>query len=416
MEIEDDDKGHGGFAAVSQSAFLPSDRIASSSMTTISQSQSHPVAAPSIRRSSLFNLPSSANIEEKKLDPKTSTSTDKEIGTATYITPDSIPVEEDEDVELSAIPVVLVPVVEQEPTLPRSLRHPLPLLTNVLQRLVPEEHLLPTLGLLTFFSALGVLIRVTLVAALTYSSAAVFPLIWAQVLGCLIMGMALQRRKEIMDFYSPLYTGITTGLCGSITTFSSFIILAFKNLGGSSSLNKSDYHTTKFTVVTSLQVIFITFMMGTASVNFGQTLSKCFPSITEDSNRETTQPQQHQLPQTTSQSSSLQTSSTTPLKRDTPNRRQNQLQQTTSLTLTHIKLKPPIALILGLLGLSPSSIVVGVIVAVSDGFCGCLTTLSTMAVELNNLPTGYAFLYGFISVVVSQILVASLVFPFAVPS
>ncbi|KAF9513233.1 hypothetical protein BS47DRAFT_1459020 [Hydnum rufescens UP504] len=67
---------------------------------------------------------------------------------------------------------------------------------------------------------------------MTFQGASVFPLAWVQALGCLVMGLAFGLREPITKFYPPLYTAITTGFCGSLTTFSSWnlsVFLAFSN-------------------------------------------------------------------------------------------------------------------------------------------------------------------------------------------
>ncbi|RCH77801.1 hypothetical protein CU098_005127, partial [Rhizopus stolonifer] len=43
-----------------------------------------------------------------------------------------------------------------------------------------------------------------------------------------------------------------------------------------------------------------------------------------------------------------------------------------------------------------------VIQALADGFCGCLTTISTFMVELNTLGIWDGYVYGISSVVVAQ--------------
>lgn len=85
-----------------------------------------------------------------------------------------------------------------------------------------------TLALLGTFSFLGLLARLGLIAINTYDGQVVFPILWAQVAGTALMG-ALASRKEIVDALPlPLYVGLTTGLCGSITSFSSWMLGVFQ--------------------------------------------------------------------------------------------------------------------------------------------------------------------------------------------
>ncbi|KAJ9108909.1 hypothetical protein QFC21_000230 [Naganishia friedmannii] len=99
----------------------------------------------------------------------------------------------------------------------------------------------------------GVLIRLGMDALGDYDGRSVYPLIWAQGIGCAIMGTALELKGDLMQIYPPLFAAITTGktdvtrgsghqlipwssagLAGSITTFSSWMLDgfgAFANLG-----------------------------------------------------------------------------------------------------------------------------------------------------------------------------------------
>ena len=78
---------------------------------------------------------------------------------------------------------------------------------------------------ITFLSIWGSLARMGLTALTTYPGEPVFPLIWSQWVGCAVMGFLLQDKtlfpKE--DRYVALYIGLTTGFCGSVTSFSAFM-------------------------------------------------------------------------------------------------------------------------------------------------------------------------------------------------
>ena len=50
-----------------------------------------------------------------------------------------------------------------------------------------------------------------------------------------------------------------------------------------------------------------------------------------------------------------------------------------------------------------------VIVGIEDGFCGCLSTLSTFVVELDALAVGYAYIYTLLSVGVGLIVLVIIV-------
>lgn len=57
------------------------------------------------------------------------------------------------------------------------------------------------------------------------------------------------------------------------------------------------------------------------------------------------------------------------------------------------------------LSLSLSAILSGI----GDGFCGCLSTLSTFVVELDTLAVRYAYVYAFISVGVGLVVLVIIV-------
>lgn len=75
----------------------------------------------------------------------------------------------------------------------------------------PFTHL-PTFSLLVLFSILGCLARIGLTALFTYQGQAVFPLIWSQGLGCLLMGFCVGWRKDLERWGGrELYFGLGTG-------------------------------------------------------------------------------------------------------------------------------------------------------------------------------------------------------------
>ncbi len=118
-------------------------------------------------------------------------------------------------------------------------------------RVVKEIKLLLTLN---FFGIVGLLARKGLTVLTTYDGAYLKGVIWANFTGSFIMGLLIQNTslfkellqdtkpiestvpkksslflKQIFNTNSdiPIYVGLTTGLCGSITTFSSMMTEAF---------------------------------------------------------------------------------------------------------------------------------------------------------------------------------------------
>jgi len=78
-------------------------------------------------------------------------------------------------------------------------------------------------------SIFGVLARLGIQAVTSYDGRAVFSLAWVQAAGCLIMGIGLGMKEPFGQFYGPLYTAMTTGFCGSLTTFSGWQLDVFQS-------------------------------------------------------------------------------------------------------------------------------------------------------------------------------------------
>ena len=85
---------------------------------------------------------------------------------------------------------------------------------------------------LIIFSILGTLVRLGLVGLTSYRSSPLTGVIWANFAGCAMMGILVSDARVFGPgkVSLPLYTGLTTGLCGSITSFSSFSLDAFKQM------------------------------------------------------------------------------------------------------------------------------------------------------------------------------------------
>ncbi|KAG2730700.1 hypothetical protein G9P44_006277 [Scheffersomyces stipitis] len=85
----------------------------------------------------------------------------------------------------------------------------------------------------------GVLARKGLMQLTTYNGSYLSGVIWANFTACIAMGMAVDSSKVwdiLLDKHSseyptkasiPLYTGITTGFCGTLSSFSSVMLEAF---------------------------------------------------------------------------------------------------------------------------------------------------------------------------------------------
>ena len=85
---------------------------------------------------------------------------------------------------------------------------------------------------ITIFSILGTLTRLGIQSLNTYSGQLIPHLVWAQFIGCAVMGFLASDTtlfpKE--NRYDALYLGLTVGYCGSTTSFSAWILAAYEDL------------------------------------------------------------------------------------------------------------------------------------------------------------------------------------------
>ena len=136
---------------------------------------------------------------------------------------------------------------------------------------------------ITFLSIWGALARIGLSALSSYPGEPVFALIWAQFVGCAVVGFLLQDKtlfpKE--DRYIALYIGLTTGFCGSLTSFSSFMWNCFQALA-----NLDPYYprSNGHNVLALIAQVIITLCVSIAALRFGAHIAQVFrhllPSIT----------------------------------------------------------------------------------------------------------------------------------------
>ncbi|KAI9204393.1 CrcB-like protein-domain-containing protein [Polychytrium aggregatum] len=114
-----------------------------------------------------------------------------------------------------------------------------------------------------FFSILGTCIRLGLLAVFAYSDSPVASIVYPQIVGCAIIGFVNVYKSEITVGYYPLYIGLTTGLCGSITTFSSWSLATFKSF-------MSPSPGIGYQIASFLALIVSTIAMSLISADFGR--------------------------------------------------------------------------------------------------------------------------------------------------
>ncbi|KAF9485297.1 hypothetical protein BDN70DRAFT_871320 [Pholiota conissans] len=127
----------------------------------------------------------------------------------------------------------------------------------------------PVLALLAPASILGLLVRLGLVALMSYDGHSVFPLAYAQAVGCLVMGIGVRLKEPIGRTYGPLYTAITTGFCGSLTTFSSWQLDVFNAWINAGQFNRGGFRD----FLDGVGISTITFSLSLASLAFGYNIA-----------------------------------------------------------------------------------------------------------------------------------------------
>ncbi|ORX62301.1 hypothetical protein DM01DRAFT_1403974 [Hesseltinella vesiculosa] len=346
------------------------------------------------------------------------------------------------------------------------------------------------------FSIAGVLIRIALQRLETYSGAPVFSLIYAQWVGCFIMGIVTVYKNHLFFVYHSLQVGVATGLCGSITTFSSWqwgIFAAFANVS-------ADDHSVGKNILAAISQFLVTLAMSIHGFRTGRHAGFVLESMQKKYRHWARSKRDQQWQQQTKVCSNGDTVDETvamptalplgtPIANDTKanqhQRRRSSVARIPKLvslgfSCNHLTVQDWLVIVFGMLSwvavilvaaLSPNqqelslacvfapvgallrwrlsfyngatkftplgtfianifgTLVLAVLYllrysvpvspisclvlnALSDGFCGCLTTISTFVVELTILRHRQAYAYGIVSVVSGQCLMFLIVGPY----
>ncbi|WVQ75880.1 hypothetical protein IAR50_005514 [Cryptococcus sp. DSM 104548] len=130
-------------------------------------------------------------------------------------------------------------------------------------------------GGLVLASMLGCLVRLGLSALGSYDGAIIYSLAWSQGVGSAVMGLSLGLKNDIISLYPPLYTFLTTGIAGSITTFSSWMLEGYLAFSNFEKYDRKGLHDTVDGVAYSLS----TFAIAIASLQFGEHLGRALPPL-----------------------------------------------------------------------------------------------------------------------------------------
>ncbi|KAF8913957.1 CrcB-like protein-domain-containing protein [Gymnopilus junonius] len=270
-------------------------------------------------------------------------------------------------------------------------------------------------------SVFGVLARLGMVALMTYGGDSVFPLAYAQALGCLVMGFALRLKEPIGQFYGPFYTALTTGrFCGSLTTFSSWQLQVFQAWINAGQYNRSGFQDFLDGVANSC----ITLSLSLASLAFGFKIASLlapyfprprFPHRTVRYSISgfavllyvATYFTYFFLP------SEFRHQATAALLFSFPGTLTRYIlsvllnQRTKALplgTLTANTLGSALLAAFHTLQSTTNPHACSILQGLADGYCGCLTTVSTFAAEVREFPTRKACRYVVVSWVLGQVM------------
>ncbi|KAE9390082.1 hypothetical protein BT96DRAFT_967850 [Gymnopus androsaceus JB14] len=250
-------------------------------------------------------------------------------------------------------------------------------------------------------SIFGVLVRLGLVALTTYNGQSVFSLAYVQGFGCFVMGIGITLKEPLGELYPPLYTALTTGFCGSVTTFSSWQLDVFNSWINSNDaehsalrnfidgLGKSAFTALNFHIICALWVIHRSNNPSTSSHNLVSSRPVRYAiSIVSVLIYAATLPAFFLLP------ASYRHQATAALLFAFPG---TLTRYTLSILLNPLLTEFPLANHCHPNGCS-------IIQGLDDGYCGCLTTISTFAVEVRGLRGWERLRYVLMSWGVGQLL------------
>ncbi|KAK7691059.1 hypothetical protein QCA50_006162 [Cerrena zonata] len=289
------------------------------------------------------------------------------------------------------------------------------------------------IALLMPASIFGVLARLGIQALVGYEGKSAFPLAWVQAMGCFIMGFGVGIKDPLGQFYGPLYTAMTTGFCGSLTTFSGWQFDVFQSW-----LNVNEDHRDWFRdVVDGVTKTVFTLGLSLAAVQFGSRLAFL---LRHHLPHRQIPPPPRTVRYTFTALGVLVYAAAYPAYFRLPAAFRHQATAallfsfpgTLTRYLLSLYLNPKLSLFpLGtftanmfgtaLLALfhvlqgidsdpvSPNAC--AILQGLADGYCGCLTTVSTFAVEILTLEEWKSWLYTVMSWVVAQLLLLVILGP-----
>ncbi|SCU91589.1 LAFA_0F04654g1_1 [Lachancea sp. 'fantastica'] len=298
-----------------------------------------------------------------------------------------------------------------------------------------------------FFSILGNYSRMGLIQLTNYSGAYVRgpTVLWANIGACFVMG--LMQEMKIFKLFSPLlFTALTTAYCGSVSSFSSLMIELFTNAANVSSARvPSGLPNRAYGIMQFLAVLLTQLLTSISSHVFGLLVAREFAPYFLDEDEEKTPPAVNRIRNITDAITKIVLVLSVPVLivqivlagvYDNFSRSWTLsaifafpgavlryfLSKQLNHRIKHFPMGTFAANVLGTLVLAVITLVTKgkrsddsaiihsktaetVVIALGNGFCGGLTTVSTFINECQILPFRRTMIYYFVSIFVSFSLV-----------
>ncbi|KAI6647872.1 hypothetical protein LOD99_8459 [Oopsacas minuta] len=312
------------------------------------------------------------------------------------------------------------------------------ILTNFLQHSV-------TIAALSVCTYAGVTARIYLIILSNLDGLDHFPSFWAQILGTAIIGVLVTHKERMQRKYSIIYTALTTGFCGSLTTFSSWNVEAARVLlqinQTTLSQNQPVEHYSR--TVGYVTVLLLGVGMPIAAVTLGKNISTLCTPLFEKLDFQKCKIPSFLFPTCVIVGYLTITATLIGLciykssyyilfsllfgSIGTYIRWQlSSLDKLKSICVKEFPMGTFLANSIGSMILAITSIVIAyytdnieielikkeLLNGVATGFCGSLTTVSTFITQITSLPFRIAILYVFVSLLISQALFISIMFTY----
>lgn len=286
-----------------------------------------------------------------------------------------------------------------------------------------------------FFCALsvsayfGILARIYLTELAAWNGLPLFPAFYSEVVGTAIMGFVLSHKQLLETNHKFTYQALATGLCGSLTTFSSW-----NNDAATVLIQYGEEDPDNITrVIGWITVLLVGFGMPIVALKFGEHVGYLSPWADKRTGEKV-----YEMPKKATRMFEITsyiifwgiaTSVVVTIPLLLFNRHDFMFSfvlaslgayirwhlSPLNSTFQHFKLGTFLVNVLGTWILGIAYIldhhhedevgieVKGLLYGATAGFCGCLTTVSTFAVELTTLSFPAAYLYGLSSVLAAQV-------------